>query len=136
MKGEYTTLTTTLTTYQPGDSPIGCSEDNVACIAHTDNLVEYVGGISDIDECRQLCNDQKECQYLTYYDITSFPYSEACYLLKNCDERVSVISDLSMLSTSISIYIHFNVLLNLPFLANFYKITGMSGTYYYYYYHF
>ena len=23
--------------------------------------------------------------------------------------------------------------LNLPFLANFYKITGMSGTYYYYY---
>ena len=25
--------------------------------------------------------------------------------------------------------------LNLPFLANFYKITGMSGTYYYYYYY-
>ena len=26
-------------------------------------------------------------------------------------------------------------LLNLPFLANFYKLTGMSGTYYYYYYY-
>merc|ERR1712179_633005 len=67
---------------------IGCSEDNVACIAHTDNLVEYIGGISDVDECRQLCNDESQCQYLTYYDSTSFPYSEACFLLKNCDERV------------------------------------------------
>ena len=26
-------------------------------------------------------------------------------------------------------------LLNLPFLANFYKITGMSRTYHYYYYY-
>ena len=26
--------------------------------------------------------------------------------------------------------------LNLPFLANFYKLTGMSGTYYYYYYYY
>ena len=31
---------------------------------------------------------------------------------------------------------HKKAFLNLPFLANFYKITGMSGTYYYYYYHF
>ena len=27
------------------------------------------------------------------------------------------------------------IFLNLPFLANFYKLTGMSGTYYYYYYY-
>ena len=62
----------------------------MACIAHSENLVEYVGGISDVEECRQLCNDEKACEYLTYYDITSFPYSEACFLLKNCDDRVCV----------------------------------------------
>ena len=63
----------------------------MACVAHSENLVDYIGGISSFDECRQLCNDEKDCEYLTYYDASSFPISEACYLLKNCDDRVSFI---------------------------------------------
>ena len=59
-------------------------------------------------------------------------------------ERVSVL--LSLVSLSLFPRDHLGVslshitasyehcpFLNLPFLANFYKITGMSGTYYYYY---
>ena len=80
------------TTSRHEDSPIGCSENNVACIAHSENLVDYVGGISDVEECRQLCNDEKACEYLTYYDVTSFPYSEACFLLKNCDDQVCFVN--------------------------------------------
>ena len=65
----------------------------MACAAHSENLVDYIGGISSVDECRQLCNDEKDCQYLTYYDdASSFPISEACYLLINCDDRVCFIA--------------------------------------------
>ena len=77
------------TTTSPHESsPIGCSEDNVACVANSENMVQYIGGVSDVDECRQLCHDEKACEFLTYYDVESFPYSEACFLLKNCDDTV------------------------------------------------
>ena len=61
----------------------------MACIAHSDNTVEFVSGISDVDECRQLCHDEMACEFLTYYDATSFPYREACFLLRNCNDQVS-----------------------------------------------
>ena len=69
------------------ESPIGCSENNVACIAHEGNLIEYVGEISDVAECRQLCHDEASCEYLTYYDANSFPYREVCLLLKDCRDQ-------------------------------------------------
>ena len=50
--------------------------------------MEYVGGVTDIAECRQLCENELSCEYLTYYDDTSFPYREACLLLKDCQDRV------------------------------------------------
>lgn len=73
--------------YKCENSTIGCSENNVACIAHEGNLVEYVGGVSDVAECRQLCNDEDSCQFLTYYDATSFPWRESCFLLSDCEDK-------------------------------------------------
>ena len=105
-----TTTPTSTTTLE--DSPIACSENNVACIAHSHNLVEYVGDIADVDECRQLCNDEQKCQYLTYYDSTSSPYSEDCYLLSDCDDRVCF-----------GFIIHFHILLILIYLIS----GGLSG---------
>merc|ERR1711874_31013 len=73
--------------YKCKESPIGCAEHNVACIAHEDNLVESLSGITDVEECRQLCHDEESCEFLTYYDATSFPRREVCFLLKDCMDQ-------------------------------------------------
>ena len=65
-------------------SPVTCSTNNTAC----DSLdqVDAIGGISTIQECRQLCYDSDECEYLTYYGANSFPFSEVCFLFHQCNE--------------------------------------------------
>ena len=77
----------------------------MACVAHSENLLNYIGEISSVDECRQLCIDEKDCQYLTYYGASSFPIHKACYLLKNCDDRVCFIA---IPSSIILIYLQFS----------------------------
>ena len=83
--------------------PIECSEVDVACTAHEDNTVEYVGGVKGIDECRKICSDEKFCELLTYFDVTSFPLREACFLLSDCEEQVFIIhTNLSMIISGLS----------------------------------
>ena len=58
---------------------------------------------------------------------------------KNLTRRkytASFIPSSKIVSIPLSIQDYLLVFLNLPFLANFYKLTGMSGTYHYYYYDF
>ena len=72
-----------------GESPVSCASDNVACDAHEDNVLEEIGGVTNIEECRQLCYDNDECQFITYHGVDSFPFQEFCYLMKSCDETHS-----------------------------------------------
>ena len=69
-----------------GESPVSCTSDNVACEGHNDNFLDTIGGLATIEECRQLCYDNEDCQFITYYGQESFPFQELCYLLKSCEE--------------------------------------------------
>merc|ERR1719322_205687 len=59
-----------------------CLTNNTAC---SDG--EYIQAIADvisIEECQQLCLDDFECQTITYYGSNSFPYSEICFMFREC----------------------------------------------------
>ena len=60
-------------------SPVTCSTNNTACDDNEDSHIEMIVGIKSIQECRQLCYDSKECEYLTYYGG-----SEVCFLFRQC----------------------------------------------------
>ena len=68
------------------DSPITCSSNNTACDNHNDNLIETVNGVDTVEECRQLCYDDQECEYLTHYSEHSFPLQNLCLLFRSCEE--------------------------------------------------
>jgi len=70
------------------ESPVVCSSDSESCKIHEDNLLESVGNVGNIDECRQLCYDNKECGYITYYGAASFPLSEFCLLFSSCESTI------------------------------------------------
>ena len=75
-------------TIQCGQTPIGCSVNDVACTSNENNTIDFIGGVADVEECRQLCIDEPSCEFLTYYQDTSFPFREACFLLNDCEEQV------------------------------------------------
>ena len=67
-----------------GRSPVTCSTNNTACDNSYINQIDVIGHVSSIQECRKLCYDSNECEYLTYYGVNSFPFSEVCFLLREC----------------------------------------------------
>ena len=69
-----------------GESPVTCASDNVACDALDDNGLDSIGGVASIEQCRQLCYDNDDCQFITYYGLESFPLQETCILLRSCEE--------------------------------------------------
>ncbi len=71
------------------DSPVTCSSNNTACDNSEDNLLDTVGGVATLEECRQLCYDSDSCGFLTYYGLQSFPYQEFCFLLRSCEQTHS-----------------------------------------------
>merc|ERR1719450_1144862 len=73
-------------TFVQGDSPVTCASDNVACTVHEDNLLDIVGDVASIEECRQLCYYMEDCDYLTYYDINGSPFIEVCQLFSSCEQ--------------------------------------------------
>ena len=67
-------------------SPVKCSSEKTACEVHDETLIESVGGVASREECRQLCYDSQQCQYITYFTSESFPFSEICSLFLSCEE--------------------------------------------------
>ena len=70
-------------------SQIGCIIKSTACQAHRDNNLGLYPDIPTIEECRQLCHDNRDCQFLTYYGEDSFPLLQVCELFKDCAEKKS-----------------------------------------------
>ena len=68
------------------DSPVTCASDNIACDALEDNIMDSIGGVATIEECRQLCLDNDGCQFLTYFGQDSFPFKETCNLFSSCKQ--------------------------------------------------
>ena len=63
-----------------------CTSENVGCQIHEDNLLDFQMATS-LEECRQRCQDNSKCQFLTFYDSQSLPFQNECFLFKSCEER-------------------------------------------------
>ena len=68
------------------DSPITCTSNQTACDNHEDNVLDKIGNVQTLEECRQLCYDNQDCDFLTYYGDQSFPLRHLCILLSSCDQ--------------------------------------------------
>ena len=72
------------------DPSIGvCSSPGYACLNSEDTLINTFHKIQSIEDCNQLCLNQKGCGYVTYYDENSDPVSHVCMLFKFCDQTRS-----------------------------------------------
>jgi len=67
------------------ESPVTCYSNNTACEAHEDNLLDTVGGVLSIEDCRLLCYDNDDCGFITYFGMDSFPLRGICQLFLSCD---------------------------------------------------
>merc|ERR1711892_661195 len=67
------------------ESPVTCHSNNTACEMLEDNLLDTVGGVLSIEDCRLLCYDNDDCGFITYYGIDSFPLRGICQLFLSCD---------------------------------------------------
>ena len=61
-----------------------CSAENLACEIHEANLVAFVSEVASVEECRQLCSDEKDCSYFSHFGPASFPIANVCVLLSSC----------------------------------------------------
>ena len=68
------------------ESPAQCSSPGLACYAHDDDLLEYIPRIESIIECRQRCQDNPACKFLTFFDDQSYPFHNDCFLFSSCQE--------------------------------------------------
>ena len=57
---------------------------NVACVAHNDNVIKTIGGVSTADECQEMCESENGCSFITYFEKGAFPLENFCYLLSSC----------------------------------------------------
>ena len=75
-----------------GDSPVSCSSEGVECDYNQTNLISEVTHVYTLTQCRQLCLDDGDCHYISYYGDNAFPISHLCQLFKSC-ESVAECSD-------------------------------------------
>lgn len=69
-----------------------CSSPGYACLNSEDSFINTFHKIQSIEDCHQLCLDQKGCSYVSYYGENSNPVSHVCMLFKFCDQTASCTS--------------------------------------------
>ena len=69
-------------------SPVTCASNNTACDVHGDGLLDSFTGIETIDQCRELCYDDHDCEFITFYGGNGFPLRNICQLFHSCDETL------------------------------------------------
>merc|ERR1711973_135780 len=69
-------------------SPVICRSDNTSCEVTFDNFLLGIDNVHSTEKCRQLCLNNENCKYLTYYEAGSFPLQEICYLFNACKKTV------------------------------------------------
>ena len=64
--------------------PFICSIESQEC-QHPSGQIDIVTNVPSIEECRQLCQDHDQCQFITYYYPDGFPGYKMCILLQGCE---------------------------------------------------
>lgn len=66
-------------------SAIECSSEGVECEYNDGSIIDIVMQVPSVEECRQLCQDEDGCHFITYFDQDAFPAAEVCQLFRSCD---------------------------------------------------
>ena len=61
-----------------------CSIEKKFCTIDEENLIEVIIAITDLEECRERCEDVENCQYFSHFGANSFPFSDYCALYSSC----------------------------------------------------
>ena len=78
-----------LVSYSNGlQSQPACSNEGVECEYDKTNLIDSVSQVHTEEECRQICEDQQECDFITYFNASAYPFSNICLIFKTCDNTV------------------------------------------------
>ena len=51
-------------------SPPACSTEGIECEYHENNLIDSVTQVYSDEECRQICEDELDCDYITYFNAS------------------------------------------------------------------
>ena len=65
-----------------GTNPVTCGNHNIAC--DLSDLIETVSGVDRLEQCGDICLDDQNCKYYTYYGAESFPLQNVCFTFKSC----------------------------------------------------
>ena len=69
-------------------SEVTCASNSTACGSGDGGLLSLTGGVTMLTECRQMCHEDTECAYFTYFGLESFPMQEVCLLFSSCGTEV------------------------------------------------
>ena len=72
-----------------GDSPVTCSSEGVVCDNSGDNLIDAVFGVLSLEECRHLCLDDINCNFISYFGDLASPISHFCQMFTTCDDTIN-----------------------------------------------
>ena len=68
-----------------GESPVMCSSEGVQCDRIGDNLIDAVTHVMTLEECRQMCLDDGNCEFISYFGDSAAPVSHLCLLFTTCE---------------------------------------------------
>ena len=71
------------------NSPASCSSNGMECEYNESNLIDSISQVHSEEECRKICEDQTECEFITYFNASANPFSNICRLFKTCDNTVT-----------------------------------------------
>ena len=71
-------------------APVICSNDDVGCEYDENNLISTVFQVPSLAECRQLCINEDNCEFITYFNASAFPIPKECRLYKSCEKVTTV----------------------------------------------
>ena len=69
-------------------SPVTCETPGVECEYNEENYIDTETQVPSEEECRSICEDQDQCQFITYFNSSASPFSNICRSLKSCDSVV------------------------------------------------
>ena len=70
------------------NSPVTCTSPGVECEYTEENYIDTETEVYSEEECRQICMDQEDCQFITYFDSSATPISYLCRTFKTCEKVV------------------------------------------------
>ena len=72
-----------------------CQNKNTACDNHEGNLLESFPEVETLRECRELCTEYANCEFITYYGDNGLPIRNFCQLFRSCEKIVNCVGCLS-----------------------------------------